>query len=63
MSHNHHPLELANLWKRYWILAIVVLAAVIGLGVGFRSVLCAYSRSHHDYLTSRPTLAQPARLS
>ena len=41
-----HP----NRWTRHWIAAIVMLAAIIGLGVLLTSVLRAYSQSHYDYL-------------
>ena len=43
--------ELANRCKRHWLLAIVMLAAIIGLGILSMSILRAYSQSHYDYLT------------
>jgi hypothetical protein len=56
--------DIADVWKRHWmILAILVLTATIGLGVFFRSVLCAYSQSHYDYLTSAPALSRQAGLA
>jgi hypothetical protein len=55
-------IDLASLWKRHWMVAIVVLAAIVGLGVLLTSVLHAYSQSHYDYLTSMPMLSR-ARLA
>jgi hypothetical protein len=56
-------IELANRRKHHWMLAIVVLAAILGLGVLLTSVLRAYGESHYDYLTSAPTLSSQAGLS
>jgi len=49
--------------KRRWLLAIVVLAAILGFCVLLSSVLRAYGESHYDYLTGVPTLSSPAGLS
>ncbi len=60
----HGPaIEPASLWKRRWRLAIVLLAAILGLCVLLASVLRAYGESHYDYLTGVPTLSPPAGLS
>jgi hypothetical protein len=48
--------------KRRWLLAIVVLAAILGFCVLLSSVLRAYGESHYDYLTGVPTLSPPAGL-
>ena len=56
-------IELASLWKRRWLLAILVLAAILGFCVLLSSVLRAYGESHYDYLTGVPTLSSPAGLS
>ncbi len=46
------PFNLADGWKRRCLPVIVALAAVIALSMYFLgAVLCAYSRSHYDYLT------------
>jgi len=49
--------------KRRWLLAIVVLAAILGFCVLLSSVLRAYGESHYDYLTGVPTLSPPAGLA
>jgi hypothetical protein len=61
-------IDLANLRGRHRLLAIIVLAiiilaAVIGLGACLASVLHAYSESHYDYVTHVPTLSRQAGLS
>ena len=43
--------ELVNLWKRRWMLALVMLAAILGFGILLTSILRAYSQSHYEYLT------------
>jgi hypothetical protein len=43
--------DIRDRWTRHWIAAIVLLAAIIGVGVLLTSVLRAYSQSHYDYLT------------
>ena len=53
----------ASLWKRRWLLAIVVLAAILGFCVLLSSVLRAYGESDYDYLTGVPTLSPPAGLA
>jgi len=52
MREQNFPLELENLWKRSWLPAIVALAVIIGLGLWFLSVLCAYTKSHSAYLSN-----------
>jgi hypothetical protein len=54
-----HP----NRWTRHWIAAIVMLAALIGLGVLLTSVLRAYSQSHYDYLARVSAPSPQAGLS
>jgi hypothetical protein len=54
-----HP----NRWTRHWIAAIVMLAALIGLGVLLTSVLRAYSQSHYDYLARVSAPSSQAALS
>jgi hypothetical protein len=49
--------------KRRWLLAIVVLAAILGFCVLLSSVLRAYGESHYDYLTGVPTLSPQAGLA
>jgi len=49
--------------KRRWLLAIVVLAAILGFCVLLSSVLRAYGESHYNYLTGVPTLSPPAGLA
>jgi hypothetical protein len=56
-------IELARLWKRRWLLAIAVLAAILGLCVLLSSVLRAYGESDYDYLTGVPTLSPSAGLA
>jgi hypothetical protein len=56
-------IKLARLWKRRWLLAIAVLAAILGLGVLVSSVLRAYGESDYDYLTGVPTLSPSAGLA
>jgi hypothetical protein len=56
-------IELANLWKHRWLLAIAVLAAILGLCVLLSSVLRAYGESDYDYLTGVPTLSPSAGLA
>ena len=56
-------IEPTSLWKRRWWLAIVVLAAILGLGVLLSSVLRAYGESDYDYLTGVPTLSPSAGLA
>jgi hypothetical protein len=56
-------IELANLWRRQWRVAFVVLAVIFGLAVLLTSVLHAYSRSHCEYLTSAPSFSRQAGLS
>jgi hypothetical protein len=56
-------IALASLWKRRWLLAIVVLAAILGFCVLVSSVLRAYGESDYDYLTGVPTLSPPAGLA
>lgn len=46
-----HWIPLAYGWKRRWLLAVAVLAAVLVLAIFLAAVLCAYSQSHYDYLT------------
>jgi hypothetical protein len=65
---NERMIELANLWRHHRVLsitalAIIVLAAIIGLGVCIASVLHVYSESHYDYVTSAPTPSRHAGLS
>jgi hypothetical protein len=55
--------ELPNRWTRRWIAAIVMLAAIIGLGVLLTSVLRAYRQSHYDYLTHVSAPSPQAGLS
>jgi hypothetical protein len=55
--------ELPNRWTRHWIAAIVMLAAIIGLGVLLTSVLRAYSQSHYDYLARVSAPSPQAGLS
>jgi hypothetical protein len=43
--------ELAKRWKHHWMLVIVMLAVIIGLGILSTSILRAYGQSHYDYLT------------
>jgi NADH:ubiquinone oxidoreductase subunit 4 (subunit M) len=43
--------DIRDRWARHWIAAIVMLAAIIGLGILSTSVLRAYSQSHYEYLT------------
>jgi len=57
------PIELQGLWKRRWLLAIVVLAAILGFCVLLSSVLRAYGESDYDYLTGVPTLSPSAGLA
>jgi hypothetical protein len=56
-------IEPTSLWKRRWLLAIVVLAAILGFCVLLSSVLRAYGESDYDYLTGVPTLSAPAGLA
>ncbi|HEY2633216.1 MAG TPA: hypothetical protein VGI51_00775 [Steroidobacteraceae bacterium] len=53
----------ASLWKRRWVLAIVVLAAILGFCVLLSSVLRAFGESDYDYLTGVPTLSPSAGLA
>ena len=55
--------EPASLWKRRWVLAIVVLAAILGFCVLLSSVLRAFGESDYDYLTGVPTLSPSADLA
>ena len=55
--------ELPNRWTRRWIAAIIMLAAIIGLGVLLTSVLRAYSQSHYDYLARVSAPSHQAGLS
>lgn len=55
-----HMIQHADGWKRRWLAAVLVLAAVMGLGIFLAAVLCAYGQSHYDYLTSLPALTRPA---
>jgi len=43
--------ELAKRWKRHWMLVVIMLAVIIGLGILSTSILRAYGQSHYDYLT------------
>lgn len=54
-----HPrvLEMADVWRRHWLLTVILLAAAIGLGMSLVAVLCAYSQSDYEYLTSVPALS------
>ena len=54
---------LPNRWTRHWIAALVMLAAIIGLGVLSTAVLRAYSQSHYDYLTRVSAPSRGAGLS
>ncbi len=56
-------IEPPSLCKHRWLLAIVVLAAILGFCVLLSSVLRAYGESHYDYLTGVPTLSPPAGLA
>jgi hypothetical protein len=56
-------IEPPSLWKRRWVLAIVVLAAILGFCALLSSVLRAYGESDYDYLTGVPTLSPPAGLA
>ena len=58
-----NAISLASLCKRRWFLAVIALAAILGLCALLSSVLRAYGESHYDYLTGVPTLASPAGLS
>jgi len=55
--------DIGDRWTRHWIAAIVMLAAIIGLGVLLTSVLRAYSQSHYDYLTRVSAPSPQAGLS
>jgi NADH:ubiquinone oxidoreductase subunit 4 (subunit M) len=55
--------ELAKQWKRHWMLVIVMLAAIIGLGILSTSILRAYGQSHYDYLTQVAVSSRQAGLS
>ena len=55
--------DIRDRWTRHWIAAIVLLAAIIGLGVLLTSVLRAYSQSHYDYLTRDLAPSRQAGLS
>ena len=57
MREQNFPLELENLWKRSWLPAIVALAVIIGLGLWFLSVLCAYTKSHSAYLSNASAIS------
>ena len=58
---SQHALNLADGWKRRCLPVIVVLAAVIALSFYFLgALLCRYSKSHYDYLTSAPASVQRA---
>jgi hypothetical protein len=50
-------------WKRYRLLLLAVLAALIGLGILLTSVLHVYSQSHYDYLTAVPAFSRQAGLA
>jgi hypothetical protein len=54
-----HPrvMGIADVWRRHWLLTVVLLAAAIGLGLSLVAVLCAYSQSDYDYLTRIPALS------
>ena len=56
-------IERASLWKRRWFLAVIALAAILGLCVLLSSVLRAYGESHYGYLTGVPTLSPSAGLA
>jgi hypothetical protein len=55
--------DIRDRWTRHWIAAIVLLAAIIGLGFLLTSVLRAYSQSHYDYLTRDSAPSRQAGLS
>jgi NADH:ubiquinone oxidoreductase subunit 4 (subunit M) len=55
--------ELAKRWKRHWMLVIVMLAAIIGLGILSTSILRVYGQSHYDYLTEVPASSPQAGFS
>jgi hypothetical protein len=55
--------ELAKRWKRHWMLVIVMLAVLIGLGILSASILRVYGESHYDYLTQVSAPAREAALS
>jgi hypothetical protein len=63
MSSRPLPEEFVILWKRRWLLAIVVLAAIVGFCILLSSVLRAYGESDYDYLTGVATLSSPAVLA
>ena len=50
--------ELAKRWKHHWMLVIVMLAVIIGLGILSTSILRVYGQSHYDYLT-RVSVSSP----
>jgi hypothetical protein len=60
---NDRMAEPATPWKRYRLVVIVVLAAIIGLGILLTSVLHAYSQLHYDYLTGAPAASRQAGLT
>jgi hypothetical protein len=47
-----HPrvIGLAGVWRRHWLLTVLLVAAAISLGVFLTEVLCAYSQSDYDFL-------------
>ena len=46
-----------DLWKRCWLPAMVALAVIIGLGLYFMSVLCAYTQTHSAYLSNASVIS------
>jgi NADH:ubiquinone oxidoreductase subunit 4 (subunit M) len=55
--------EFAKRWKRHWMLVIVMLAVIIGLGILSTSILRAYGQSHYDYLTQVSASSRQAGFS
>jgi len=62
MREQNITLELENLWRRSWLPAIVALAVIIGLGLFFMSVLCAYTRSHSAYLSNASIISRQVEM-
>jgi hypothetical protein len=63
MSLRQPAIEITGVWKRHWLLVILVAAAIMGLGVLCVSVLRAYGQSHSEYLSSFPVYPRQAGLS